>query len=190
MALADTLKDAWCSLSERVADVLPWRKAPAPQRANPRPRSDTFKQNDLFRGVPALSQFNACVGNNGGPYDLYDYAEGYFEATRLLLQEAQKPGVLMDIIVYPVCLNFRHALELYIKYLITDLGKAARINATYRPNHSLRDNWKAAKKLMKRAKFRSTQEQMAVIDSAVKDIKSMWLPFLRLPYVHTSERHA
>lgn len=34
-----------------------------------------FKQNDLFRGLQNdLSRFNACVGNNGGPYDLYDYA--------------------------------------------------------------------------------------------------------------------
>lgn len=86
------------------------------------------------------------------------------------MQESQKPGVLPDIIVYPVCFNFRHAIELYIKYLIADLGKAKRINATYRTDHSLRDNWTAAKKLIKRTKFRATPEQIAVIDTAVKNI--------------------
>jgi hypothetical protein len=108
---------------------------PKPQPQYPGPRSGTFRQNDPFRGDRALSRFNACVGDNGGPYDLYDYAEAYFEATRLLLREAQKPGVLIDVIVYPVCLNFRHALELYIKYLITDLGNAAGIAAASRYCH-------------------------------------------------------
>jgi len=43
---------------------------------------EAFKQNDLFRGLQNdLSRLNACVGNNGGPYDLYDYSWGYFEGT-------------------------------------------------------------------------------------------------------------
>ena len=35
-----------------------------------------FKQNDLFRPDFDRIDFNACVGDNGGPYDLYDYAHG------------------------------------------------------------------------------------------------------------------
>ncbi len=35
------------------------------------PMVAAFKQNDLFRGLQNnLSRYNACVGNNGGPYDL------------------------------------------------------------------------------------------------------------------------
>ena len=35
-----------------------------------------FKQNDLFRSDRERYDYNACVGDNGGPYDLYDYADG------------------------------------------------------------------------------------------------------------------
>src|SRR3954468_3804886 len=100
-----------------------------------------FKENDLFMGVPALSQHNACVGDNGGPYDLYDYAHGYFEATRLLLKSVGKAGWVNDLVVYPICLNMRHGVELYIKYLISDLAKLTRSNAKFRTIHSLEGNW-------------------------------------------------
>ena len=100
----------------------------------------TFTENALFRGLQDKNaRFNATVGNNGGPYDLYDYAYGYFEATRLLLAEAQKPGAIIDILVYPVCLNFRHAVELYIKYLITDLAKVMKSKEAFEAKHVLKD---------------------------------------------------
>ena len=53
----------------------------------------TFKENALFRGLTAHGRYNACVGNNGDPYDLYDYAQGYFEATGILVRGTMKPGV-------------------------------------------------------------------------------------------------
>ena len=37
---------------------------------------EPFKQNDVFKHVDN-DQLNACVGNNGGTYDVYDYAKGY-----------------------------------------------------------------------------------------------------------------
>jgi hypothetical protein len=136
----------------------------------------SFKENDLFRGVPQLSQHNACVGNNGGPYDLYDYAHGYFESTRLLLEQAtapldaEKPRIIIDTLVYPICLSFRHAIELYIKYLITDLAKVVKSKDTYKTNHSLSDNWETAKKLIKQSKLEVTEDELKLFDTAVKCI--------------------
>jgi hypothetical protein len=130
----------------------------------------TFKQNTLFRGLTAQSRFNACVGNNGGPYDLYDYAHGYFEAARLLLTEAQKPGIIIDTIVYPICLNLRHAIELYIKYLITDLAKAMKSKETFKRNHSLKENWDIAVVLLKAANLKVTDKQVAIMDVAVNAV--------------------
>ena len=65
------------------------------------PTKQPFKQNDVFRHIDG-DQLNACVGNNGGPYDLYDYAKGYFEATKTLLDNVQDEGNHIDLIVYPV----------------------------------------------------------------------------------------
>ncbi|MTD93926.1 hypothetical protein GIW81_06200 [Hyphomicrobium sp. xq] len=128
----------------------------------------TFKENTLFRGWKAHSAMNACVGNNGGPYDLYDYAQGYFEATRLLLQEAQKPGIIIDVVVYPICLTYRHAMELFIKYLISDLAKLNNAKKSYRPNHGLKENWELALKLIAEAKLKASDRELAAIGEVVE----------------------
>jgi len=54
-----------------------------------------FKQNDVFKHVDN-DQLNACVGNNGGPYDLYDYAKGYFEATNSRSELERVSVALLD----------------------------------------------------------------------------------------------
>jgi hypothetical protein len=130
----------------------------------------TFKENALFRGLRAHHQYNACVGNNGGPYDLYDYAQGYFEATGILLLQAMKPGMLIDILVYPICLSFRHAVELYIKYLISDLAKVSGAKENFRKNHSLEDNWKIALKMIRNSALRTTMKQRAKMQEIVESI--------------------
>lgn len=128
----------------------------------------TFKENALFRGWKAHYRMNACVGNNGGPYDLYDYAHGYFEATRLLLQEAQKPGIIIDIVVYPICLTYRHALELFLKYLINDLAKLNKAKERYRPHHGLKENWQLT--LIAKAELKASGKELAAIGEVVEAI--------------------
>jgi hypothetical protein len=114
--------------------------------------------------------FNACVGDNGGPYDLYDYAHGYFDATRLLLKSVGKSGLLNDLLVYPICLNFRHAVELFIKYVISDLAKLTRSKAKFRAIHSLEANWSTAMNLIKQSKLDVKHDEVKLITRVVTDI--------------------
>ncbi len=129
-----------------------------------------FKQNDLFRPDFDRIDFNACVGGNGGPYDLYDYANGYFDATRLLLKSVGRTGSVNDLLVYPICLNFRHAVELFIKYLISDLAKLTRSNAKFRAVRSLEANWSTAVNLIKATKLDVDPDEVKFITSIVTDI--------------------
>lgn len=101
-----------------------------------------FRQNAMFR--PGRDwQMNACVGNNGGPYDLYDYAHGFFEAARVIIKRANDRDAAVDTLVYPACFNFRHGIELYVKYGIKAVAELTGNGARYRTNHSILDNWKA-----------------------------------------------
>ena len=100
--------------------------------------TEPFKQNDVFKHVD-FDPLNACVGNNGGPYDLYDYAKGYFDATKTLLNHLQDDGNRIDLIVYPICYNFRHAVELCLKYVITDLSKVSALSVIARNSASSGD---------------------------------------------------
>jgi hypothetical protein len=74
---------------------------------------------------PIRHRLNVAVGDNGGKYDLFDYSTAYFDASLTLAQKVAKEGVITDSVVYPICYTFRHAIELFIKYLIDDLGKLA-----------------------------------------------------------------
>lgn len=125
---------------------------------------EPFKENDVFKHID-LDPLNACVGNNGGPYDLYDYAKGYFDATKILLENISGGGVLIDLVVYPICFDFRHAVELYLKYVIKDLAQAKGTGHRFKTGHSLLQNWKAAKSLLKH--IQTAEEEVAYFEKVV-----------------------
>jgi len=44
---------------------------------------------------------NVCVGDNGGPCDLFDYGRGFSEGGHAAVQSAQNVEVSVDLIVHP-----------------------------------------------------------------------------------------
>lgn len=103
-------------------------------------RHRIFKENDLFKSTNNWP-LNACVGDNGGPYGLHDYAQGYLECSRLIIESAKSPSAIVDTLVYPACYNFRHGIELYVKYGIETISAINDDNRKYQFNHSLTKNW-------------------------------------------------
>ncbi|CAA2158533.1 hypothetical protein MBRA_03802 [Methylobacterium brachiatum] len=100
-----------------------------------------FKENDLFKGTPNWS-LNACVGDNGGPYDMYDYAQGFLEAARVVIRRSTDDDAIVDTLVYPACFNFRHGIELFIKYGVGSLSEIKNAKIEYSKKHSLLGDWK------------------------------------------------
>lgn len=129
-----------------------------------------FKENEVFKGILG-HQLNACVGPNGGPYDLYDYAKGYFEATKIILANSKGGGALIDIVVYPICFDFRHAIELYIKYVIAGLATAKGTDHKFKTKHTLLKNWKVAKHLLK--EIETSEGDMALFDKVVACVEEV-----------------
>lgn len=85
-------------------------------------------QNQVFKGDPSRSRFNACVGDNGNP-DIYYYADGFSQATFALIGSvvdnySENP---IDTFIYPICFNLRHSVELYLKGLWDKLSTLANI---------------------------------------------------------------
>ncbi|WP_230532108.1 hypothetical protein [Microvirga roseola] len=129
-----------------------------------------FRQNELFRGDTQNSSKNACVGDNGGRYDLFDYALGYFDATLILLRAAQQPGAIVDTLVYPACYSYRHNLELFMKWLVNEMGlalsdeemKAAKV-------HDLTKNWERAQAGFRKLPARLAKpEELDLMGLAIK----------------------
>ncbi|AVX40608.1 MULTISPECIES: hypothetical protein [Yersinia] len=86
-----------------------------------------FQWNTLFRGDPQRSNFNACVGNNGAP-GIYEYADGFAESVVLLIEGLTQHKGSLDTLIYPICFNLRHSVELTIKALIGDLTQLAKVS--------------------------------------------------------------
>ena len=80
-------------------------------------------------GTPTWA--NACVGENGFP-DYWDYAKGFSQAAVLLINTALQGRGLkhsVDELVYPVCFNMRHSVELRLKGAITELSQIEEFRA-------------------------------------------------------------
>lgn len=92
----------------------------------------------------------AAVGENGHPTIDY-YAEGYFESVRLMINEILRRLNLMksskshqidiknikiteDILVYPICFNIRHSIELYLKAIIEKIISIYEIKNLRKPS--------------------------------------------------------
>ncbi|MGQ7273980.1 hypothetical protein [Marinobacter sp. V034] len=86
------------------------------------------EENSTFHGSsPAWA--NACVGDNGSP-SYVEYALGFSKAANFLIDKVVSSrgiGLTVDDLVYPVCFNMRHSVELRLKGAISELQKIARI---------------------------------------------------------------
>lgn len=102
------------------------------------PHTYDFTQNMLFRGG-ADALLNACVGENGGPYDLLDYGRGFFEGGSLIVAGARAMKAPVDIVVYPAAFAFRHGIELLLKHLVQRLLVFNEASVSYKRNHGIMD---------------------------------------------------
>ena len=83
--------------------------------------------NALFRGDYEVGAYNACVGDNGCP-DLYYYADGFADSVFLLIDAlTTEHKAILDTLIYPICFNLRHSVELTIKGQIEDLSQLAKL---------------------------------------------------------------
>ena len=106
-----------------------------------------YKQNALFTGG-AHTALNACVGRNGGPYGLTDYASGYMKGGRRIANSLMENSISQDTVVYPLVFVYRHAIELYLKQLTECLLRIAGLVGKPCQTHNLADNWSLIKPLI------------------------------------------
>ncbi|EKN4606265.1 hypothetical protein ACFJ92_003476 [Vibrio parahaemolyticus] len=87
--------------------------------------------------------FNACVGENS-LHDLRTYADGYIEASVLLLDTILEQRLIgqMDTLVHPILYSARHAIELTIKAVLFELNSCdLKTEEKLITGHSLSKLW-------------------------------------------------
>ncbi|HHC7310620.1 TPA: hypothetical protein ACN30N_003509 [Vibrio campbellii] len=114
---------------------------------------------------------NACVGDNGSP-SYVEYAMGFSKAANLIIDQVLKTrdiDLSVDEMVYPVCFNMRHSIELRLKGAIEALetiGKmiSVEVEFNYSGSHDLGNIW---------AFFKGTSEN---IDMRYKNVNDQIEP--------------
>jgi hypothetical protein len=119
------------------------------------PTSFDFKTNELFK--PASdSHLNACVGDNGGPYNLSQYGDGFFDGGKAIVDIAKSGNPKVDVLVYPAAFSYRHGIELYLKHMFQLLAEWNRTPSAYPKNHTVQALWDDVhQKLAKLEKLKS-----------------------------------
>lgn len=107
------------------------------------------KDFDLFAGGPNAN-LNACVGENGLP-GIHHYVDGYFVAAKAVAHAVVKGQLSneIDTVVYPILFSARHAIELSLKAILSEVQElipyrpAARVESKILTGHDIGKLWEA-----------------------------------------------
>lgn len=152
-------------------------------------------RNETFRGAEP-TWANACVGNNGSP-GYWEYADGFSYAANLLLNQIldNKDRNNVDIVIYPICFNIRHAVELRLKHAIIrirELYEIKKIDKQFNllNIHDIKNLWniivESTKELDKR--FSIVVEKIEEYISDISQIDPTGQTF-RYPYSNEEVKH-
>ena len=135
--------DKWYPASAFVQSWKPIMSSQNEKLIIPKSSGDAGKAQEPYAlfGQGPNPRLNACVGNNGGPYDFADYGEGFFDGGRKIIAALKRREGLLDVLIYPAAFSFRHGIELYVKHFIRELAKYNNSDAKYEKTHDLKDNW-------------------------------------------------
>jgi hypothetical protein len=154
------------------------------------------KRNSTFcGGSPTWT--NACVGNNGSP-SYVEYAKGFSKAANLIIDQvlaSRDHNYSVDDMVYPVCFNMRHSVELRLKGAIEELRiianwKKIKLEFDLFGSHDIGNIWSFFKakseKIDIRYKANNDKIEPIILDIAAVDASGQTF---RYPIDNESQRH-
>lgn len=152
-------------------------------------------KNSTFLGAEP-TWANACVGNNGQP-DYVEYSKGFSAAANILLEHVLYGDgrFAVDDLIYPICFNMRHSVELRLKGAIEEIvkisaAKRCKISFNLSGSHDIGNIWSFFKieseKIDKR--YNPINKKMQGIIADIASIDSTGQTF-RYPADNESNKH-
>jgi len=141
---AGVRKDSEMSNADEMDDFNgPW----------PTPGDKAFVETHLLRGGAAAHD----IGER-----LHRMIRGYRLAGDILVERAEQEPHLRQNLLYPIVLNYRHSLELQMKFLLSAYGHVAG-EAQEWANHSLEKLWPRCRRIIEHAVSSEENEDPAII---------------------------
>lgn len=92
-------------------------------------------------------QRNASIARHGHER-LVLMMTGYKAAADLMVERAARSGYDRDTLVFPIVFNYRHFIELSLKYLIATYGRSINVEPNWK-SHDLAELWRTFKRVLK-----------------------------------------
>ena len=134
------------------------------------PKLSWLKQGD--RLLPASDDWDKAVTFSPHGFDRFVHIwSGYVRAGDALVDAAERQSVDRHFLVYPILFNYRHGLELAIKWIIEQYGAYVEVHLDANDrNHDLWNLWKLCKQvLIEIGGERIGSEGLAAVEQIVKD---------------------
>lgn len=100
---------------------------------------------------------------------------GYMRAAAALIEECERDSIDRHFLVYPIFFNYRHGLELAMKWIIDRYGRYADVSLTEKErDHDLLGLWTLCKKvIVVVGSGREGDETLRVVEQIIKDFHDL-----------------
>jgi hypothetical protein len=105
--------------------------------------------------------------------------EGYMSAAATLIDASQGDRAERQILIYPILFNYRHAIELAMKWIIVMYSRGAGIEVGDIEHHDLWQLWKICCQIIPSAE---NDEALQVVEQVIKDFHELDKTALKFRY--------
>lgn len=96
---------------------------------------------------------------------------GYMIAATALVDTAEGDPLKRHSLVYPILFNYRHALELAMKWLIARYGRYAHVDEPPAKDHDLWKMWRLCRQIIE--EIGGDDEALEIVEQLVKDFHDL-----------------
>jgi hypothetical protein len=96
---------------------------------------------------------------------------GYMSAGATLIEACEEDSHERHFLIYPILFNYRHSIELAMKWIIARYGRYSSVEIGEIEHHNLWELWKSCKQII--IEVGSEDESIAVVEQVIKDFHDL-----------------
>ena len=106
--------------------------------------------------------------------------DGYMKAGELLIEACEEHCQKRHSLIYPILFNYRHGIELAIKWVIVRYGKYSDVKTGNTEHHNLWKLWQTCKQII--IEVGSEGEEISHVEQVIKDFHDLDISAMAFRY--------
>lgn len=97
--------------------------------------------------------------------------DGYMKAGELLIEACEEHSHERHFLIYPILFNYRHGIELAMKWVIVQYGRYSTVQIDNIEHHNLWELWQICKQII--IEVGSESEDISHVEQVIKDLHDL-----------------